>query len=115
MKRGLKGLDKTCFYYDSCGIGICELEECPDYKQKGKPNMNKVNRILNTLWKQEFGEDFNTKEKVQVHTLKTWPEPFQAVWDGKKPWEYRNNDRNFKKGRFWTCKRLCNFEPGKHV
>lgn len=29
-------MDRTCLYYDSCGMGICSLEECPEYKQ-GKP------------------------------------------------------------------------------
>lgn len=32
------------------------------------------------------------------HVLKTWPEPFQAVWDGTKTAEFRKNDRGFAKG-----------------
>ena len=32
------------------------------------------------------------------HELKTWPDFFQQVWNRRKPFEYRLNDRNFKKG-----------------
>lgn len=28
-----------------------------------------------------------------MHLLKTWPTPFQAVWDGRKTHEWRKNDR----------------------
>lgn len=33
-----------------------------------------------------------------VHELKTDPEPFMAVWTGKKRFELRRNDRNFQVG-----------------
>ncbi len=32
------------------------------------------------------------------HELKTWLEPFQAVWDRKKTAEFRLNDRGFEVG-----------------
>ena len=32
------------------------------------------------------------------HHLKTWPEPFQAVWSGKKTHEVREFDRPFAVG-----------------
>jgi hypothetical protein len=34
---------------------------------------------------------------VIIH-LKTWPEPFQAMWDGLKTAEFRRNDWKFKLG-----------------
>ncbi len=33
-----------------------------------------------------------------THRLKILPEFYQAVIDGRKPFEIRNNDRNFKSG-----------------
>ena len=35
----------------------------------------------------------------KVHDLKTWPKPFQAVWDGDKTAEIRLNDRAFEVGQ----------------
>ncbi len=32
----------------------------------------------------------------KTHTLKTYPEYFQATWDGMKNFEYRKNDRDFE-------------------
>lgn len=33
-----------------------------------------------------------------VHELKTWPEYFQLIASGKKPFELRKNDRGFLTG-----------------
>ena len=35
-----------------------------------------------------------------THHLKTWPEPYDAVEQGLKTWEYRKNDRGFRIGDF---------------
>jgi hypothetical protein len=32
------------------------------------------------------------------HHLKTWPVYFQPIWDGRKPFELRKNDRDYKIG-----------------
>lgn len=33
-----------------------------------------------------------------THALKTWPQYFAEVKEGRKPFELRKNDRNFKVG-----------------
>ena len=40
-----------------------------------------------------------SKQKA-THELKTWPEFFQPIWEGKKLFEVRNNDRNYKVGDY---------------
>ena len=35
---------------------------------------------------------------MATHELKTWPEPFEAVWRDRKRYEIRKNDRGFAVG-----------------
>lgn len=43
-----------------------------------------------------------------LHELKTWPEYFQPIVDGKKTFEIRYNDRNFQEGDFLS---LQEYDP----
>ncbi len=38
------------------------------------------------------------RPKTRWHSLKTWPEPFDAVFRGQKKFEVRRNDRGFVSG-----------------
>lgn len=35
---------------------------------------------------------------MKLHQLKTWPDPFRAMWQGFKSFELRRNDRGFEPG-----------------
>lgn len=37
---------------------------------------------------------------MTTHELKTWPEYFHAVWQRKKTFEVRKNDRDYKVGDY---------------
>lgn len=37
---------------------------------------------------------------ARMHDLKTWPQFFDHVWDGRKRFEVRENDRGYKVGDF---------------
>lgn len=43
-----------------------------------------------------------------VHHLKTWPEPFQQLWNGTKRFEIRVFDRDYKTG---DMVRLFEYDP----
>jgi hypothetical protein len=42
----------------------------------------------------------NTKRPPIVHQLKSWPEPFAATWSGKKQYDVRTADRDFRVGDY---------------
>jgi hypothetical protein len=45
------------------------------------------------------------------HSLKTWPEYFEAIWDGRKTFDIRVNDRGFLVG----CRlNLIEYDPEKN-
>lgn len=46
----------------------------------------------------------------RLHTLKTWPEHFEALSAGRKTAEMRLNDRDFKEGEHLD---LCEYDPSK--
>lgn len=45
---------------------------------------------------------------MSEHNLKTWPEPFQATWEGRKLYEVRVFDRHYETG---DILRLFEFFP----
>jgi hypothetical protein len=42
-----------------------------------------------------------------THELKTWPEYFEEIWNGKKKFELRENDRDFKTGDIILLREYC--------
>lgn len=49
---------------------------------------------------------------MKVHVLKTWPSQYEAVQDGRKGFEIRKNDRDFKEGDVIVLRK---FMPGAAV
>lgn len=49
---------------------------------------------------------------MRQHDLKTWPEPFEAMWCGDKRHEIRKTDRDFRVG---DVLRLLEFVPDERI
>lgn len=50
------------------------------------------------------------------HILKTWPEPFKALADGRKTFEFRNDDRGFEVGDMLVLRQFVpRTEVGDHT
>ena len=45
------------------------------------------------------------KERDRFHALKTWPDYFDAVYEGRKPFEVRRADRDFRVGEVLLLQR----------
>jgi hypothetical protein len=54
----------------------------------------------NSIFPEQFVPQFQTSNPTQrpTHELKTWPDCFHAVSSGNKPFDVRENDRNFQVG-----------------
>ncbi len=55
---------------------------------------------------------------MKMHGLKTWPDFFEAIVDGRKTFELRVNDRGFQTGdqlhlREWDPRKLANSYTGR--
>jgi ASC-1-like (ASCH) protein len=53
--------------------------------------------------------------ETKTHTLKTWPDFFDAVASGEKTFEIRKNDRGFQKGDKLILEKFDPADPEKHV
>jgi hypothetical protein len=63
----------------------------------------------NSVFPEQFVPQFQVSSQTirQTHELKIWPGCFAAVKAGNKPFDVRENDRNFQVGDVLT---LCEFE-----
>ena len=53
--------------------------------------------------------------ETKTHTLKTWPDFFDAVASGDKTFEIRKNDRGFQKGDKLILEKFDPAEPEKYA
>jgi uncharacterized protein DUF3850 len=42
--------------------------------------------------------ELQAEGEAMIHELKCWPEFFDALWNGRKTFEVRRNDRNYRVG-----------------
>lgn len=72
-----------------------ELLEAGDLEFSGGETNNQCIDIIQKYLDAAVNEQ---EDAMQVHNLKTWPDSFQPILDGKKRHEYRLNDRGFNVG-----------------
>lgn len=53
--------------------------------------------------------------EIKTHTLKTWPDFFDAVASGDKTFEIRKNDRGFQKGDKLILEKFDPADPEKYT
>lgn len=49
---------------------------------------------------------------MRYHTLKTWPDYFQRILEGRKTAEWRKNDRDFRRGDYLV---LYEYKPREEI
>ncbi len=67
----------------------------------GRPEEDHASTFLTPPSVDKRGALMTDKDKtagVRTHELKTWCDPFEAVWDGRKAFEVRKDDRGFQVG-----------------
>lgn len=60
--------------------------------------MSKDRPLEQPIFDRTFGPLVAKERAAQTHYLKTWPRFFELVQKGLKPYEIRNNDRDFNVG-----------------
>jgi hypothetical protein len=74
------------------------------------PSLKDILMTTNHILPEQFSPQFHISNPTQhqTHELKIWPGCFAAVKAGNKPFDVRENDRNFQVG---DELRLCEYEP----
>jgi len=100
-----------------CSYGICD-DDCPFFGDDGPEEkicgtIVTISKTLNDYFEEDEdgGPVYSTenhpnprnvessdKDALRIHEVKSWPQYFQPVLLGKKIWEYRINDRDYKVG-----------------
>ena len=52
---------------------------------------------------------------MQTHELKAWRSYFEALWDGRKPFELRRDDRGFRAGDRLVIREFDNSPNGGYL
>ena len=59
--------------------------------------------------------EIEVEKDAKIHYLKSWPEVFQAHWEGKKSFEIRVNDREFESGDYAVLQEYVPKETGLYT
>ncbi len=83
----------------------------PDGAEQGPPHytresLSKAREILSLdALRSEGWRPIEIEPTGREHELKTWPGPYEAMEDGRKPFEYRKNDRDYREGDVLRCRK----------